>query len=188
MIFFNEIICKLVIVHTYFNPWIVNILLNLYAGVLNGPDIRKLIASDKFLTLLSPFEREGFINIKSVIQNFLGNHRAPNYKELIHNMMMSFQRLKINMSPKIHYLHQHLDFFKDNLGKISDEHGERFHQQIKLIEQRFQGKRLENMLAEFIWYSMEEQEEGYNVEVGQLYRTRSSTSLRSDRLSLLNLT
>lgn len=95
---------------------------------------------------------------------------------------MSFRRLKINMSPKMNYLHQHLDFFRDNLGKLSDEHGERFHQQIKQIEKRFQGKKHENMLAEFIWYAFEEEEEERIMEYGRLERSRSSLTLRSDRL------
>jgi hypothetical protein len=33
-----------------------------------------------------------------------------------------------NMSLKIHFLESHLDFFPENLGEVSDEHGERFHQ------------------------------------------------------------
>lgn len=158
-----------------------------HLGSLNGPDIRKLVASDKFIGLLSPFEREAFNNMKAVFNNFLGNHRAENYRDIVHNMLMSFSQLKINMTPKMHYLHQHLDFFRDHLGKISDEHGERFHQQIKLIEERFRGKRIENMLAEFIWYSMEEQEEEQQLHAGRLLRTRSSVSLRSDRLALLDM-
>lgn len=156
-----------------------------YLGVFNGPDIRKLVASERFYILLSPLEKEAFTNIKAVMENFLGNYRAPNYRELIHNMLMSFQRLQINMSPKIHYLHQHLDFFRDNLGKISDEHGERFHQEIKLIEQRFQGKNVENMLAEYMWYAFEEEEEKNFLQMGVRLRTRSASSLRSARLSLL---
>lgn len=39
----------------------------------------------------------------------------------------------LNMSLKIHFLHSHLDFFPENLGDVSDEHGERFHQEIKTI-------------------------------------------------------
>lgn len=153
-------------------------------GVLNGPDIRKLIASQRFYNLLSPLEKEAFSNFKSVVSNFLGNNRSPDYKEIVHNMLMSFKRLQISTSPKIHYLHQHLDFFKDNLGKISDEHGERFHQQIKLIEERFLGKNVESMLAEFIWYSFQEQEPA--VYSFNPTSSRSSISLRSDRLSQLN--
>lgn len=155
------------------------------SGAFNGPDIKKMMASEKFYSLLSPFEKEAFSNIKAVCENFLGNNRSSNYKEIIHNMLQSFKRLRINMSPKIHYLHQHLDFFRDNLGKISDEHGERFHQQIKKFEERFQGKKIENMLAEYIWNSFEEEEELRSLHSGFLPRTRSSKELRSDRLALL---
>ncbi|UYV63953.1 hypothetical protein LAZ67_2006122 [Cordylochernes scorpioides] len=48
--------------------------------------------------------------------------------------------LGCNMSLKIHFLHSHLDFFPDNLGAVSDEHGERFHQDISGMEKRYQGK------------------------------------------------
>lgn len=143
------------------------------------------MASEKFYSLLSPFEKEAFSNIKSVCENFLGNHRAENYKEIVHNMLQSFKRLRINMSPKIHYLQQHLDFFRENLGKISDEHGERFHQQIKKFEERFQGKKIENMLAEYLWNSYQEEEELHSLQFGFLQRTRSSMDMRSDRLALL---
>jgi hypothetical protein len=32
-----------------------------------------------------------------------------------------------NMNLKIHFLESHVDFFPEKLGKVSDEHGERFH-------------------------------------------------------------
>ena len=44
------------------------------------------------------------------------------------------------MSLKIH-LESHLDFFPDNLGEVSDEHVERFHQDFMAMEMRYQGKR-----------------------------------------------
>jgi hypothetical protein len=31
------------------------------------------------------------------------------------------------MSPKVHFLHSHLNYFPQNLGIVSDEQGERFH-------------------------------------------------------------
>lgn len=95
--------------------------------------------------------------------------------------------MKINMSTKIHFLFQHLDFFKDNLGKISDEHGERFHQQIKHIEHRFEGKNDEHMLAEYVWETFEEEEYEREIVAYRLERSRSSISLRSDRLGLIGL-
>jgi len=39
-----------------------------------------------------------------------------------------------NTSLKIHFLVSHLDFFSDNLGPVSDEHGKRLHQQISTME------------------------------------------------------
>ncbi|UYV75986.1 hypothetical protein LAZ67_13002030 [Cordylochernes scorpioides] len=56
-----------------------------------------------------------------------------------------------NMSLKIHFLHSHLDFFPDNLGAVSDEHGERFHQAISSMEKRYQGKWSPAMLADDCW-------------------------------------
>lgn len=156
-----------------------------YVGILNGPDIRKLLASERFELYLSPLEKEAFVNLRLVIQNFLGNHRSDDYKDIVHNMLMSFDRMNINMSPKIHYLQQHLDFFPDNLGKVSDEHGERVHQQMKKIEERFQGKPLENMLAEFVWYSFEEHEAEVADTRRMLQAGRSHHELRSFRLGLM---
>lgn len=147
-----------------------------------------MLKSEKFVTLLSPFERAAFQSIRDVIDNFLGNHRADNYREIIATMMENFRRIKVNMSPKIHYLHQHLDFFRENLGKISDEHGERFHQEIKSIEYHFQGKSDSHMLAEYVWNAFEEDEHERRAFAYNIERSRSSISLRSDRLSLLNLT
>ena len=62
--------------------------------------------------------------------NFHGNISAENYKELIEDMLSLCHKLGCNMSLKIHLLHSHLDFFPDNCGMFSDEHGERFHQEI----------------------------------------------------------
>jgi len=55
------------------------------------------------------------------------------------------------MSLKIHFLHSHLDFFPENLGAVSDEQGERFHQDIQLMETRHQGFWNESMLADYCW-------------------------------------
>ena len=55
------------------------------------------------------------------------------------------------MSLNIHFLHSHLDFFPENCGVVSDEHGERFHQQISNMEKRYQGKWSPTMLADYCW-------------------------------------
>jgi len=80
----------------------------------------------------------------------LGFRRAQNY-ELVNNLLQSYQTLGCNMSLKIHFLHSHLDFFPENCGAMSDEHGERFHQDVSSIEKRYRGKWNRAMLADCCW-------------------------------------
>ena len=55
------------------------------------------------------------------------------------------------MSLKIDILESILDFFPENLGEVSDEHGERLHQDILAVEKRYQGKWMSSMLADYCW-------------------------------------
>jgi len=43
------------------------------------------------------------------------------------------------MSIKVHSLFSRLDYSPNNLGKFNEEMGERFHQNIKIMETRYQG-------------------------------------------------
>ncbi|GBO03679.1 hypothetical protein AVEN_199399-1 [Araneus ventricosus] len=62
-----------------------------------------------------------------------------------------YKTMGCNMSFKIHLLHSHLEFFPENFGSASDEHGERFHQDISNMGARYQGKWNPKMLAEYCW-------------------------------------
>ncbi|UYV67635.1 hypothetical protein LAZ67_5001413 [Cordylochernes scorpioides] len=55
------------------------------------------------------------------------------------------------MSIKVHYLHNHLDKFPDNLGAYSDEQGERFHQDMKVMEERYQDVWDCQKMADYCW-------------------------------------
>ena len=55
-------------------------------------------------------------------------------------------------------LHSHLDFFSENMGAISDEHGEKFHQQLLVMEQRYVTKYDVNMMGDYIWHLVRENE------------------------------
>jgi hypothetical protein len=55
------------------------------------------------------------------------------------------------MSLKVHFLGSHLNFFPENLGAVSDEHGKRIHQDISNMEKRYQGKWSLSMLADYCW-------------------------------------
>ena len=78
--------------------------------------------------------------MKSVVVNFLGSHRHEKYPDIIDSMLKAYEQLGARMSLKMHFLHSHLDFFPSNLGEVSGEQGERFHQDISVIEGRYQGQ------------------------------------------------
>ena len=88
--------------------------------------------------------QEAFAN---VVMNFLGNHMSENYVEMVQKLVYTFKTLGANMSIKLPYLHNHLDRFPENLGSMSDEQGERFHQDILEMECRHQGRWDEVMMA-----------------------------------------
>ena len=63
-------------------------------------------------------------------------------------MLNTYKNLGCSMSLKIHFLESHLKFFPENMGAVSDEHGERFHQEISEMEIRYQGRWTPNMLGD----------------------------------------
>lgn len=62
-------------------------------------------------------------SFQSIVNTFLGNSKADNYKQL-----------GCNMSLKIRHLRSHLDLIPDDLAAASDGHGEHFHQEISTTE------------------------------------------------------
>jgi len=82
---------------------------------------------------------------------FLGNFKAAHFRELVQDLMDSYEQLGCNMLLKMHFLFSHLDFFPLNCGDVSDEHGERFHQDISLMEHRYKGKWSAAMLGDYCW-------------------------------------
>ena len=120
-------------------------------GVFVGPDTRKLMKNEAFKDSLNEAERRAFDAVIKTIEKFLGKNRSQNYKEIVTELLHSFHAQGVKMSLKIHFLKSHLDFFPENLGKISDEHGERYHQVIRTIETRYQGQADPHMMADFCW-------------------------------------
>ncbi|UYV67637.1 hypothetical protein LAZ67_5001415 [Cordylochernes scorpioides] len=120
------------------------------AGVVDGPQIKRLLNDNFFLITMNVIE-EAWSGFKAVIHEFLGNRRDDNYKELVQNMLKSYEAFGVNMSIKVHYLNSHLDKFPDNLGAYSDEQGERFHQDMKVMEERYQDVWDCHMIADYCW-------------------------------------
>ena len=81
------------------------------AGILNGPQIRELISDSNFDESMTNDEIQAWISLKSIIQNFLGNNRSPEYEEIVDVLMNNFRILVSRMSIKMHFLISHLDYF-----------------------------------------------------------------------------
>lgn len=83
-------------------------------------------------TLTAP-ELRAWVAFKAVCANFLGNYKAANYEAIVEEMLSAYRDLGCKMSIKIHYLHSHLSHFR----AVSDEQGERFHQDIAAMKKRY---------------------------------------------------
>jgi len=92
-------------------------------GIFIGPQIRELMQDKLFDEDLNETERNAWLSFKRICKDFLGNHKAANYQDVV----------------------------QDPLTSYSDEHGERFHQDIMVMEKRYQGKYTLSMLADYCW-------------------------------------
>ena len=102
------------------------------SGVLDGPQIRQLLRDISFVSSMNPIEARAWMAFTNVIKDFLANKKTDNNKELVAELLSSFQNWGCNMRIKVRFLKSHLDSFPENLGSLSDEQEERFHQDIKL--------------------------------------------------------
>ena len=54
---------------------------------------------------------------------------------MVYELMHNFQALGAKMSTKMHFLNCHLDYFQENCRDYSEEQGERFYQDICMMEE-----------------------------------------------------
>lgn len=48
---------------------------------------------DNFESCLGEAEKDAWISLKNVIQNFLGNYKSPDYKDVVGRMLQNFKVL-----------------------------------------------------------------------------------------------
>ena len=109
-------------------------------GIFIGPQIRELMQDTHFDEDLNETERNAWLSLKRICKDFLGYHKALNYQDVVQDPLTSCKAMGCNMNLKIHFLESHLDFFPENLSEVSDEHDERFNQDIVAMEKRYQDK------------------------------------------------
>lgn len=131
------------------------------AGIFEGPQIRELMQDESFPQSMSELEKSAWLAYKRVTENFLGNNKPENYKEIVEEMLQHFRNLGCRMSVKVHFLNSHIDYFPENLGATSEEQGERFHKDIKTMETRYQGHWDVSMMADYCWCLKRDTSEGH---------------------------
>ena len=111
-----------------------------WQGYSTDPRLEHALLKDKhFMTRMTPVEDRAWVAFTNVVQGFLRNKKDDDYEGIVDEFLLSLRGLGCRMSIKLHYLHSHLDKFPDNLEDVSEEQGERFHQDIKVMENRYQG-------------------------------------------------
>ena len=96
-------------------------------------------------------EKKAWFDLKNIVEQFLGKVKSPELKKKISKMFDSFKKLKCLMRLKLYFMDSHIEYFSENLGDYSKEQDERFHLYIKVMEQRYQGRWDENMMADYCW-------------------------------------
>jgi hypothetical protein len=67
------------------------------------------------------------------------------------NVRKVYIALGCAMSLKVNFLNSHLGYFPENLVAVIEKQGERFHQDIKEMETRYQGRWNVNVMGDYCW-------------------------------------
>ena len=81
-------------------------------GIFIGPQIRELMQDKQFDEDLNETERNAWLSFKRICKDFLENHKAANYQDVVQELLTSYKPMGCNMNLKIHFLESHLDFFR----------------------------------------------------------------------------
>lgn len=64
-------------------------------------------------------ERKAHFSFVAVAKSCLDKRKCENYFDLVNEMLNGYKFLGFNTSIKVHYLHSHLDHFRENLEDTS---------------------------------------------------------------------
>ena len=81
---------------------------------------------------------------------FLGSFKSPSYQEDVVELLDAYKEMGCRMSLKMYFLHSNLEFFPGNL-EVNIEKGERFHQDIQTMKERYQGFWNKGIMGNFCW-------------------------------------
>ena len=118
-------------------------------GIFVCPQNAQVSKDQHFSKILNSTKRRARKAFENICRNLLGNEKAKNYSEIVQQLITSHSAVGCNQPLKLHFLHSYLGFFPENMGAVSNEHGERFHQDISQIEKKYSTKWSLYMLADY---------------------------------------
>ena len=123
----------------------------LKAGIFDSPQIKELMKDPMFDEAVGEDEQSTWQSLKSVDTNFRENHQSMEYEKETEELLKCFCQLRAGMSVKLHFLWLHLDNFQKNCRNLNEEQSQHFHQDIHIMEVRYQGWWEVNFLADYYW-------------------------------------
>ena len=76
-------------------------------GILIGPQIRELMQDKQFDKDLNETERNAWLSFRRICKDFLGNHKAANYQDVLQDLLTLYKAMGCIVSLKIHFLESH---------------------------------------------------------------------------------
>lgn len=73
-------------------------------GVFDGPQIRKMFRDSHFIDHMNELEKAAWLSFRSVVQNFLGNRKSPDYRSIVASLIKNYEKLGCLMNLKLHFL------------------------------------------------------------------------------------
>lgn len=140
-------------------------------GVFDGSQIRKMFRDSNYINQMNKLEKAAWLSFQSVVKNFLGNRKSPEYKDIVASLIKNYENLGCLMNLKLHFLDSYIDKFRNNLGHFSEEQRERFHQDLKVMETRYQDRWDVNMLVDFCWMLKRETQNDKKRKRNPLHRS-----------------
>ena len=117
-------------------------------AIFTGPHIHMILSFQELEQKMTGIEKNAWKAFRTEMIHFLGNN-----KEIVATLIKHHQVLGCRISIKLYYwyLHSHLDIFQSNLGDVSEEHGECFHQVILTMQKRYLDRCDAALMRDYIW-------------------------------------
>ena len=55
-------------------------------GIFDGPQIRKMFKDQNFIHHMNEIEKSAWLSFKSIVENFLRDHKSHDYEELVNSL------------------------------------------------------------------------------------------------------